>query len=286
MKERIAEATNPNCVQIDFESVLESKIPSVKRKLPKFVISYLKKIFHEDDINYIFRTYGHLYGADFAEAIMTDYFKTPMILKGEENLPSDGRIIFACNHPLGGLDGIALLSILGQRYKGMKVPVNDLLMYIDNLKENFIPVNIIQGKGQSKNISTLINEACESDNAILFFPAGVCSRRQKDGNIRDNEWKKTFVTKAKEYQRNIVPLHFEGHNSKFFYNLAYYRTKLGVKANIEMLYLVNELFKQKGNTFTITVGKPIPYTTLDDSKSDKEWAEEIKQQSYSLIKQK
>ncbi len=284
MEKNRAEATNPNCVQIDFDSVLESKIPSVKRKLPKFVISYLKKIFHEDDINYIFRTYGHLYGAEFAEAIMTDYFKTPMKIEGEENLPSDGRIIFACNHPLGGLDGIALLALLGKRYEGLKVPVNDLLMYIDNLKESFIPVNKLQGKGQSKNISNLINQACESDKAILFFPAGVCSRKQKDGSIRDNEWKKTFVSKAKEYQRNIVPLHFEGHNSKFFYNLAYYRTKFGVKANIEMLYLVDELFKQKGNTFTITVGKPISYADLDDKKTDKEWAEEIKKISYSLTK--
>ncbi len=280
------ETSNPNTenerVHIDVESVLESKLPSLKGKLPKFLISYLKKIIHEDEINYIFNTYGHLYGVEFADTVMNDHFHINIQTIGEENLPDHSNIIFACNHPLGGFDGIALISLLGKRYNSIKIPVNDILMYVKNLQEHFIPVNKIQGRGQSRDTAHLIDNVCASDAPILFFPAGQCSRRQPNGVIQDNEWKKTFISKAKEYKRDIVPIHFIGENSKFFYNLSYYRMKLGIKANIEMLFLSDELFKQKNKSFSVIIGKPISYQSLTNEKSDREWAEEIKKISYRL----
>lgn len=271
---------NSSTDKINIEEILEAKFPGITKKIPRFLINYVKKILHQDEINYIFRTYGHLYGHDFAETLLREHFNIKFNIVGEENLPHDSKVIFASNHPLGGADGIALIQVLTSYYKDVKVPVNDFLMYIDNLKDNFIPISKIGG--QAKNTGTLINEACESDAAILFFPAGQCSRRQQDGTIKDNEWKKTFVKKATQYQRNIVPLFFEGRNSKFFYNLAYYRKKLGIKINLEMLYLADELFKQKDKTFTVKVGKPIPYETFTKEKSETEWAEWLKEVTYNL----
>lgn len=271
---------NASTEKISVEKILEGKFPGITKKIPNFIIKYIKRAIHEDEINYVFRTYGELKGHDFAETILRDHFNIKFNIVGEENLPQDPKVIFACNHPLGGADGIALIQVLTSYYKDLKVPVNDFLMYVDNLKEYFIPIS--KTGGQAKNTGSLINEACESGAAILFFPAGQCSRRQQDGTIKDNEWKKTFVKKAIQYRRNIIPLYFEGENSKFFYNLAYYRKKLGIKFNIEMLYLPDELFKQKNKTFTVKVGKPIPYDTFTDEKSESEWAEWLKQVTYSL----
>jgi putative hemolysin len=276
----VMEANDKSKDKINIDEILDKKIPKIKKRIPRFLINYLKKILHEDEINHIFRTYGHLWGHDFAETVLRDHFNIRFNIIGEENIPEDPKVIFASNHPLGGADGIALIQVLTQHYKNLKVPVNDFLMYVDNLREFFIPISKIGG--QAKNTGELINEACESDAAILFFPAGQCSRRQKDGSIKDNEWKKTFIKKAVQYHRNIIPLYFEGQNSKFFYNLAYFRSKLGIKLNIEMLFLSDELFKQKNKTFTVKIGKPIPYETFTKEKSDSEWAEWVKQKTYNL----
>jgi putative hemolysin len=266
--------------RIDIERILEKKMPSLKKRLPKFVISYIKRAICQDEINRVYNNLGHLNGYDFAHALLQDEFKIKYNVIGEEHLPKNSQVIFACNHPLGGADGIVMIDILGKIYSSLKIPVNDFLMNIENLREFFIPINKISG--QAKSTSLILNEVCSSDDAILFFPSGQCSRRQDDGTIRDNEWKKTFISKSTQYQRDIIPIHFEGKNSNFFYNLAYYRKKLGIKANIEMLYLPSELFKQRGNTFTIKIGKPIPYTTFDRSKSEKEWAQWVKEITYNL----
>lgn len=272
-------------IHIDVKKVLETKLPALKGKVPNFVIQNLRRIVHEEEMNNFFRDHGELMGMDFATYFMLDYLNITIEKKCEERLPDNGRVIFACNHPIGSIDGIALIIALGQKYGTLKIPVNDLLLNIVNLQEFFIPVNKVSNE-QSRNMSEMLNAALASDDPILFFPSGQCSRRQDDGSIRDNEWKKTFVSKAREYKRDVVPLYFEGKNSNFFYRLAYYRKKLGIKANIEMLYLADEMFKQKNNKFTITVGNSIPYSTFDDSKSDREWAAYVKEITYSLINDK
>jgi len=264
--------------QIDIDAILAEKAPGLKKKLPRFVVSYLKKVAHQDDLNCFFRKNGHLRGADFAQAILND-FNITVKIEGEENLPANGRAIFASNHPLGGADGVAILNFLSSHYKEVKAPVNDMLMHVENLSDFFIPINKLGAL--AKDSTTLINDTYESDAAVLFFPAGMVSRKQK-GGIRDLVWKKTFIAKAVQYQRDIVPLRFIGCNSSFFYNLSYFRTKLGIKANIEMLYLVDELYKQSGKTCTIKIGKPIPWTTFDKTKTVSEWASWVKESVYSL----
>ena len=216
--------------------------------IPGFIYSYLKKVIHQDDINDFITRYGDRKGLDFSDAIL-EYLHVSYQVIGEANLPSpDGRYIFVSNHPLGGPDGIILISFLGTRYPELKFPVNDLLL---NLKK------------------------------MIMFPAGLVSRKQQ-GIIQDLEWQKSFVSKAIQHRRDIVPIFIDGRNSNFFYNLANFRKKIGLKANIEMLYLPDETFKQRNRTFTLYIGQPIEWESLDKSKKPIEWAQEIKRKVYLL----
>jgi len=203
-------------------------------------------------------------------------------IEGLENLDKNGRYLFASNHPLGGPDGIILISIFGKEFSKIKFLVNDILMNIKNLSEIFIPIN--KHGGQAKKAALMLEDAYQSDATILTFPAGLVSRKQ-NGKIEDLEWKKSFIAKSKKHKRDIVPIHIDGRNSNFFYNLANLRKFLGLKSNLEMLYLPNELFKQRGKTFTVRIGKPISYQTFDKSLSYDKWAEKMKRETYKLAEQ-
>lgn len=268
-----------NPKKLDIDAVLKSKAKNHYNKIPKAAINYLKRTVHQDELNHIIETYHDKHGSDFMQACV-DYFNLTLHIKGEENLPETGKFVFVSNHPLGGLDGICLAAILGAKYdKKIKYLVNDILLNIENLESIFVPIN--KHGPQAKDSVNAMNEAYESDNQIITFPAGLCSRKQK-GKIKDLEWAKSFVVKAKAYKRDIIPIHFEGRNSNFFYNLSNLRMKAGIKLNIEMLYLANEMMKKKNAEFTITFGKPIPWQSLDSSKRPIQWAQEIKESVYTL----
>lgn len=265
--------------KLDIDAVLKSKAKKHYNKIPKVAINYLKRKVHQDELNHIIETYKDEYGSDFMQACV-DYFNLTLHIKGEENIPKTGKFIFASNHPLGGLDGICLAATLGERYdKKIKYLVNDILLNIENLESIFVPVN--KHGWQAKDSVKAMNDAYESDNQIITFPAGLCSRKQ-NGQIKDLQWAKSFVAKAKQYKRDIIPVLFEGRNSNFFYNLSNLRMKLGIKLNIEMLYLPDEMMKQKNSEFTITFGKPISWQSLDKSKTPLEWAQIIKESVYRL----
>lgn len=258
--------------------VIRRKNPRLLRWLPGFVLRYIERIVHEDDINRVMANIGHLHGLDFVEALIGELGVT-VELRGAEHIPQEGGVIFASNHPLGGLDGVAFMYALGKYRRDIKFLVNDILLNIKNLKPLFIGVNKHGMQGR-KGIER-IEEAYAQDHALLVFPAGLVSRK-RNGKIEDLEWKKSFINKAKKYRKDIVPVYIEGKNSGFFYNFARFRELLGVKANIEMFYLADEMFAQKNKKVTICIGKQIPYTYFDDSKSEKEWAEEMKKVVYNL----
>lgn len=265
---------------IDIDNVIASKSPRLQRALPRFIIRYLKRIIHQDEINEVLLNHGDKQGVDFIDEVLK-VMQVTYSVKGIENLKPDGRYLFASNHPLGGLDGMILIHLLGKRYPEVKFPVNDLLMHINQLHNIFIPINKHGAQG-SQNVK-LMDATFASDAQVLYFPAGLCSRKQH-GRIEDLEWKKSFIVKAIQHKRDVVPVFFSGHNSNFFYNLAKLRTFLGIKANIEMLYLVDEMFKQKGKRIAVIIGEPIPYTTFDSSKSPAEWAKWVKSVVYELGK--
>ena len=266
---------------IDVEKIINSKNPRLLSVLPKFVLNYIKRILHQDFVNEFIKTHGDKYNIDFANRII-EVFGATVKVTGQEYIPKNGGCIIAANHPLGGLDGIALITSIGEVRKDMKFFANDILMTIENLRGVFIPVNK-HGRHSSENIAE-IEKAYQSDHIIPVFPAGLVSRKQS-GEIRDLAWKKSFVTKARQYHRNIIPVYIDGKNSEFFYNLSLWRKRLGIKANIEMFYLMDEMYKQKNKTITLIFGKPIPYQVFDDRKhthTDYEWAQKVKEHVYAL----
>ncbi len=263
--------------KIDIEKVIEDKNPKLKKLLPGFVISYIKRITHQDDVNHYINTHWDKEGIDFIHALLKD-MNTTVNTVNLQNIPEKDPVIVTANHPLGGLDGLALMLAVSRVRKDIQFPVNDILTYIPNLQVLFIPVN--KHGSNAENIK-LFNETFEKENIICYFPAGLVSRKQ-NGKIKDLEWKKTIISKAKKYKRDIIPTYIEGENSKFFYNLALLRKKLGIKANIEMFYLANEFFKQRNKTLTIIFGKKIPYTVFDKRRKDYEWAQILKEHVYSL----
>ena len=267
--------------QIDIKQVLRQKAPSVARKIPGFMVDYLIRTVHQDELNEILRRYHDKDGVAFMQELI-GYFDLNLELVNEENIPAEGRSIFASNHPLGGLDGICLSAIIGGRFDGkIRYLVNDLLLYLSNLRSIFVPIN--KHGAQGKKNAELIEKAYASDNQIITFPAGLCSRKQ-NGKIQDTEWKKSFIQKAVEYRRDIVPVFFKGRNSNFFYRLANMRKALGIKMNYEMIYLPDEMFKSKHKTYSIHFGKPIPWQTFDSSRKPAEWAEWVKEIVYNLKK--
>ena len=265
---------------IDIDRILREKAPSKAKYVPGFVVSYLKRIIHQDELNeFLVRSQGKV-GVEFLEACM-EFLDAHLDVRGMENLPDDGRLCtFVSNHPLGGQDGISLGYMLGKHYDGrVKYLVNDLLMNLHGLAPLCIPIN--KTGRQAKDFPLQVEAGFSSDNHIIMFPAGLCSRRQQ-GVIKDLEWKKTFVVKSVQHQRDVVPIHFEGRNSDFFYNLANLCKALGIKFNIAMLYLADEMLKNRHKTFRVTIGKPIPGQTFDRSLTATEWAQYVKDVVYTL----
>ena len=264
---------------IDIDRILREKAPKQAKYVPGFVVSYLKRIVHQDELNVFLRQSKDKEGVDFLKACL-DFLDAKLVVKGEENLPSEGLCTFVSNHPLGGQDGLALGYVLGTRYQGkVKYMVNDLLMNLRGLAPLCIPIN--KTGRQAKDFPKMVEAGFASDNQMIMFPAGLCSRRQH-GVIRDLDWKKTFIVKSVQTHRDVVPIHFDGQNSNFFYNLANVCKVLGIKFNIAMLYLADEMLKNRHKTFTITIGKPIPWQTFDKSKTPLQWAQYVKDIVYKL----
>ncbi len=263
---------------IDIERLIASKSPKTLKRLPGFVIRYLKRILHQKEINDFISENRELNGIDFSDEIIK-YFNISFEVKNQDKIPKEGKVVIVMNHPLGGMDAIVLISALRGHREDLKFIVNDLLMNLENLRDLFIGVDKHGKTGVSlkQNIENLFN----SDSAICIFPAGMVSRKH-EGKIQDFEWKKTFVKYAKEHGQDIVPIYIDGKLSKFFYRLYVLRKFLRVKTNVEMLYLSDELFKQRNKKLTFIVGDPIPNAALFAYKNDLEAAKEIRKITYSL----
>lgn len=264
---------------VDIKQILKQRAPSIARKLPDFIVNYLIRLVHQDEVNHLLSRYKDKEGVAFMLELIR-YFDLTFDLINKEDIPTEGRYIFASNHPLGGLDGICLSALLGEHFHGnIRYFVNDLLLFIPNLRSIFIPINK-HGK-QAKNTAILTHQAYASDNQMITFPAGLCSRKT-NGIIIDPIWKKSFIQKAVEYKRDVIPVCFEGENSAFFYRMANLRKACGIRMNYEMLYLPDELFKSKHAHYRISFGKPIPYQTFDQSKTPEQWAQWVREMAYKL----
>lgn len=264
-------------ISLDLEKVLADKSPMLSKLLPRFILNYLKKIAHQDQLNDILKNHSHQMGIDFIDSVLAE-MNTKLNIVGLENIPTSDRCVVASNHPLGGLDGLALMLAVSKVRMDILFPVNDILMNVKNLEPLFTPINKHGGKAHNIQV---VNDTFASDSIVCYFPFGLVSRKKK-GKIQDLFWRRTFIAKANKYKRDIIPTHIDGRNTNFFYNLSNIRKALGIKANLEMLFLVDELFKQENTTIKITFGKPIPYQTFDDRYTNMEWAELVRLYSYKV----
>ena len=266
---------------IDIEKILKSKMGPKAKFVPGFLVNWLKRIAHQDQVNAYLWDSRDKVGVEWLEDCVR-YLDTTLEIEGKENLPdpNDGRLYtFVSNHPLGGEDGVALGAIIGRHYDGrFRYLVNDLLMNLPGLAPLCIPIN--KTGHQSRNFPAMVEAGFQSENHMLMFPAGLCSRKKK-GVVSDIPWTKTFVSKSVEYQRDVVPIHFSGQNSNFFYRLANFSDRF-LPFNLAMLFLVDEMYKNVHKTFRVTIGKPIPWQTFDKSKSPKEWAQYVRAEVYKL----
>ena len=259
--------------QIDLAKVLAAK--GIKPR--RWIVRLLNRLLHVDEINEALDLYGDREGVDFAQAIM-QYLNITVDLRNAERIPKEGNPIIIANHPLGGPDGMALIAAVGSVRNDIRFPVNDFLMYIEQLKPVFVPIDKVHG---NRNTTAGINAAFAEDNVVLYFPAGLCSRRIK-GKITDLEWKSTVVKKAIQHHRDLIPVHIEARNRRRFYTIANWRKRLGIKFNFEMALLPGEMFAQRGKTFTMTVGEPIPWQTLDDGTMPNVWAQRLHDMIYTI----
>lgn len=266
---------------IDIEKILRDKMGKKSRYVPRFVISWLKKIIHEDEVNRFLWENRKLEGTEWLTACV-QYLDMTLDIVGAENLPDkhDGKLYtFVSNHPLGGQDGVSLGSIIGQHYDGkFRYLVNDLLLNLPGLKPVSIGIN--KTGRQSRDFPRMVEAGFNSDNHLLMFPAGLNSRKL-NGEIHDLPWKKTFITKSIETHRDVVPIHFSGRNSKRFYRIAKFSDRW-LPFNLAMLFLVDEMYRNVGKTFRITIGKPIPWQTFNKTKSPMEWAKFVEDRVYGL----
>jgi len=266
---------------IDIDRILKDKMGEKAKWIPKFLVSWLKRIVHQDQVNAFLWESRDNQGTAWLEECVK-YLQMTLKVEGMENLPDKncGRLYtIVSNHPLGGVDGVALGSIIGRHFDShFRYLVNDLLMNLPGLAPLCIPINKT-GK-QSRDFPAMVKAGFESDNHILMYPAGICSRKH-DGIIRDIPWSKTFISKSVEYQRDVIPIHFSGQNSNFFYRLANFSDRF-LPFNLAMLFLVDEMYKNVGKTFEVKIGKPIPWQTFDKSKTPKEWAQYVQDKVYEL----
>ena len=267
---------------IDIDDILKDKMGDKAKFVPDVLVSWLKRIVHQKEVNDFLWKNREKQGVEWLDACVR-YLDMTLEDNGRENLPdkADGRLYtFVSNHPLGGIDGVALGSIIGRQYDGrFRYLVNDLLMNLSGLAPLCIPIN--KTGLQSRSFPAMVEAGFHSENHILMFPAGLCSRKQ-GSRIHDLPWRKTFITKSIETHRDVIPIHFGGQNSPFFYRLANICKALHIKFNIAMLFLVDEMYKNVHKTFRVSIGKPISWKTFDKTKTPMEWAKIVEDKVYEL----
>lgn len=268
-------------ITIDLNKVIESKSTTIAKYTPKFIINWLKKLIHQDEINDFLKKYPGETGFNFAQSALNELnVKGNIKYTNKSSIKSDERYIFVSNHPLGGLDGLILINEIGKNFNNnIKFVVNDFLMHIKPLEPLFVPVNKV-GSMKKENVAKF-EEAYTSDAQILYFPAGLCSRLI-NGEITDTEWKTSFIKQAVKYNRKIVPVYFSGENTQRFYKIAKWRKMLKIRFNMEMCLLPDEMFRKKNTIFDVIIGEPVAIPEIKNNKETAQMCQYIRELAYSL----
>ncbi len=267
--------------QLDIKKIIRNQPNKIVRNLPNFIINKIKKSFHENEINEILKKNRNKYGLDFLYGVM-EHMNYKIKAFNEDLIPNKGQFIFAGNHPFGGVDYGAVASVISRKFKKTKLVANEVFLHVENAKDLFLPVSTLK-KNEQEKIDNIDRSLAEDDTQILIFPAGKVSRKVK-GVIDDGFWHRSFIRNSISFKRDIIPFFVFGENSKKFYRWARVRKFFGIKANLEFFLLPGEVFKKRNAEVKLVFGKPIPYTTFNDSKTHLEWAQVVKSQVYDLGK--
>lgn len=268
-------------IKIDLDAVVRSRLPRYYRFIPKFLIRRVARMICQDEMNEMLERCNGKRDADFCRGVLEHLDISYSVDHADRIDTSNRRVILASNHPLGGLDGMILIDLVTRLYgPPVRFIVNDLLMAIEPLSGVFLPIN--KHGRQSREASRAIDAAMESDTPILIFPAGLCSRKGKNGVIADLQWQKNFINKAIAHHRDVIPILFKGQNSKFFYNFARLRQRIGLKLNIEMARLPKEVFRARSSHFDIIFGEPIQWQSFKGAGHAREEADNVRQRVYDL----
>jgi 1-acyl-sn-glycerol-3-phosphate acyltransferase len=268
---------------IDFKKIIRSQENKTVRNLPNFVINIVKRILKEKQLNKFIEANGDKFNVDFIKGSQ-EYFNVDVEQYGLEQLDPNRRYIFACNHPIGGLDFSSAIYVLSDKFPKIKVIANKILTGLANIREMLLPVGVFE-KTDKEDKERLERIMSDDEHQILTFPAGRVARKI-DGKIQDLPWHRSFIRQAIQYEREVVPVYIDSFNSKFFYNIGRLRTFLGIKANIELFFIIGEQFKKYNETIPIYFGKPIHYSTFTDDKTHLEWAQEVRRITCNLSKKK
>ena len=250
-------------------------------RVPKPLVKLAERVLHVPELNRSIYGNREYFGLDFVYKFLEGHDPQDLGITirtvGQENIPAEGYPMVAGNHPLGGPDGLALMGAVGRVRQDLQFPVTDFLLYLPGLKELFVPIDKVN---KNRSVEAL-ERAFAGPNTLMYYPSGAASRRQK-GVIKDLEWKPTFIKKCVRYHRDLVPVYTDARNRDRFYRLANLRKRLGIKFSFEMALLPAEMLAQRGKTFTITFGRPIPWQTFDKRHTAAEWAELVKEHVYRL----
>lgn len=260
---------------IDTAGIIKSRNPALYRLLPAFVLRWIKQVLHEDELNEFLNQHAHDSPEEFVDASLNRLSVRSKIISADFECPA--RCIYVANHPLGGPDGLMLMQHLHRKGIGFKSLSNDLLNHLNPLRPWMIPVNSF-GR-QSRQFSAEVEAAVGSNHSLLIFPSGYVSRPYQDG-IRDLPWKKTFIQLSIRLKMDVVPVSIGGIASNRFLRLARWRKRLGLKANIEMFLLADEMFRLKNKEISIFFHQPIPWQRFTDGQHPLAWARQIQQLIY------
>ena len=267
---------------IDVELALQEKIPDIYKKIPGVLIRLMEKVIRQADMNRMIHESSHLNGIPLVDWVL-DQFGVNIVVKGKKLIPKKGRYIYPANHPIGGLDGLAIVSVVAKIHPLIKFVANDLLRVIKGFDS--ISLYIARFGQINRRNAILINKTLASEAQLLVQPAGTVSKRNPV-KISDLAWNKFFIHKAIQYKRDVIPVHVQARNSRLFYNIASFRKIFRIKSNMEMFLLPREMFNKSGKTITITFGIPIAYKTFDDSRTHLEWAQKVREYVYVLGSEK
>ncbi len=265
--------------RVDVEEIIRSQKNRFISNIPNFAVKYIKKVIRENELNNITSFAGDTKGIEFIKKCM-EYMNVSCNFYDKENIPPEGRYIFAANHPLGGIDFFAATLSINDNYDKIKVIANELLMHVEPLKDIFLPVNVF-GRSSDKEKEAILNAMASEDTQLMTFPAGEVARKY-NGKLDDGVWHRSFIRNAVEFKRDIIPVYIDAENSNKFYRVANARRTLRLKTDIELFLLPQELVKQANQTINVIFGKPISYKTFDKSKELIEWAQEVKKIVYNL----